>query len=252
MTGLELARHLAQPVGTLGASFYFDTGTRARAKELGLNVYEFYGLGRAGVLGDATSEEVAAAFYFFHPDTINFLWTAAKTKADPNATAQYHVEAAYDFADRTFGALEPALLSAVADGARAASEADELGRHPLVDGYRKVAPPTDPVHGAYLGTVLLRELRGAVHIDAVVASGLSPAAACYLEDASVFSLHGYGDADVPEVTAAMTAAKVAAEAATDEAMATYFEVLSTAQRSSLARGVDAMMAALADPVARAR
>ena len=252
MTPLDLARHLAGPVGTLGASFYFDAGTAARAEELGLNVYEFYGLGRAGVLGDVASDDVAAAFHFFHPRTINFLWTAARAKADPAAIATEHVEAAYAFADRTFGGLDPALLAEVAAAAKRASDADESGRHALADGYRRVAPPLDPIHGAYLGMIRLRELRGGVHIEAVVEAGLTPAQACYLEDASIFSLHGYGDADVPEVTPAMSAAKVAAEAATDEAMAVFFGALDDDGRASLARGVDAMLAALSDPVARTR
>ena len=250
MTPLDLARHLAGPVGTLGASFYFDAGTAARAEELGLNVYEFYGLGRAGVLGDVASDDVAAAFHFFHPRTINFLWTAARAKADPVAIATEHVEAAYAFADRTFGGLDPALLAEVAAAAKRASDADESGRHALADGYRRVAPPLDPIHGAYLGMIRLRELRGGVHIEAVVEAGLTPAQACYLEDASIFTLHGYREADIPVVTPALEAGKASAEIATDAAMAERFAALEDSERDELARGVEAMAAASASPVPR--
>ncbi len=252
MTPLELAARLAKPVGTLGAGFYFDPGTAAAAEELGLNVYEFYGLGRGGVLGAVDEDAVQGAFHFFHPRIITMLWTNARAKADPVAVAERYVAAAYAFADRTFGAVPLDLLEATSSAARAVVEDDELGRHALADGYRRVPAPDDPVHGAYLGTILLRELRGGIHIDAVIAAGLTPAQACYLDDAAIFALHGYRDEDAPVVSSELEAAKAIAEAATDAAMAEHLAVLDDQRRDALASGVDAMAAALANPVPRER
>ena len=73
MTPLELAQRLARPIGALGAAFYFDPGTVEAAAALGINVYEFYGLGRGGVLGDVDVAMVQDAFHFFHPRTIDLL-----------------------------------------------------------------------------------------------------------------------------------------------------------------------------------
>ena len=248
MTPLELAQRLARPVGALGAGFYFDPGTVEAAAALGINVYEFYGLGRGGVLGDVDVEAVGDAFYFFHPRTIDLLWRAAREKADPVAVAREHVAAAYAYADRTFGALPLDLAEATARCARVVLAADPLGEHPLADGYRGVAAPSDPVHDAYLAVIALRELRGALHIEAVAAAGLSPAEACYLDDPSIFKLHGYRDEDVPEVSPELEAKKSRAEAATDAAMAERLRVLSEGDREALARGVEAMAAAMANPV----
>ena len=250
MTPLELAQRLARPIGALGAAFYFDPGSIEAAAALGINVYEFYGLGRGGVLGDVDVATVQDAFHFFHPRTIDLLWRAAREKADPVEVARAHVAAAYAYADRTFGAVPLDLLESTARSARTVLAADPLGVHPLADGYRRVAAPADPVHDAYLGVIALRELRGALHIEAVEDAGLSPAQACYLEDVSIFKLHGYRDEDVPTVSAALEASKASAEAATDAAMAERVAALDGPGRDELARGVEAMAAAMASPVPR--
>jgi hypothetical protein len=96
------------------------------AAALGINVYEFYGLGRGGVLGDVDVATVRDAFYFFHPRTIDLLWRAARDKADPVEVARAHVAAAYAYADRTFGAVPLDLLESTARGARTVLAADTV------------------------------------------------------------------------------------------------------------------------------
>ncbi len=249
MNSLELARATADPIQTLGMSFYFDPATSERAKELGLNVFEFYGLGRAGTLGDVEVETVDRAFTFFHPRVYDLLWTGPKAKADPVATAAQYVAVAYEFADRTFGAVDPGVLNAFAAAAQKVVAAVPEERHLLVDGYRQYPVPTSPVHAAYLAAILLRELRGGVHIEAVAEVGLSPLEACYLQDANLFKMHGYQEHEAPEVTPDLEALKVRAEELTEQKIATYFEVLSDEERDALAQGARLMFDALATPVA---
>jgi hypothetical protein len=182
MNSLQLADAVADPVQVLGMSFYFDPFTRARGKESGLNSFEYYGLGRGGTLGDVDVAAVVDAFTFFHPRALDRMWTQAKEKADPVAVAVDYVEAAYGFADRTFGALDVQVLRDFAAAAHKVAASVESGHHHLVDGYKQYEVPTNPVHAAYLGCILLRELRGCVHIDAVNETGLSALEACYLQD----------------------------------------------------------------------
>jgi ferredoxin len=108
------------------------------------------------------------------------------------------------------------------------------------------------VHAAYLGTILLRELRGGVHIHAVNEVELAVPAACYLQEPSVFTMHGYKDGDVPEVTEELTEKKRRAEELTNDAVATCFEVLSDEERDALAEGTRLMFDALQSPVPVAR
>jgi hypothetical protein len=244
----ELATLTADPIQVLGMSFYFDSLTKARGREQGINVYEFYGLGRAGTLGDVDASTVFEVFNFFDPSLIEFLWTNAKTKADPVATAAEHLQAAYDFADHTFGSVDLGVLANFAEAARRVIDAQPAGVYPLVDGYRQYPAPSDPVHGAYLGTILLRELRGGVHIHAVNEVGLDAVAACYLHGPEIFALHGYKDENAPEVTEELKDKKLRAEELTNAAVASAFAVMSDAQRESLAEGSIAMFNALSDPV----
>ena len=248
----ELATLTADPIQTLGMSFYFDPPTGERASEIGLNIYEFYGLGRAGVLGNVEPDEVVRAFNFFHPRAIDLIYTKALDKAEPAHAAERYVAAAYEFADRTFGAVPVDVLSGFAHAAHKVAAAVTPGRHLLFDGYHRVVVPTDPVHAAYLGTIVLRELRGCVHIEAVAEAGLTPSEACFLQDTGIFALHGYHEDEAPPSSEGLAAKKAEAEVLTEASMAECFAVLDDAERQALADGTLAMAQALANPVPVAR
>ena len=245
----ELADVTATPIQVLGMSFYFDPLTGERAKKSDLNIYEYYGLGRGGTLGDVDVDVIVEAFNFFHPRIFERMWTGAKEKADPVTVAADYVEAAYEFADRTFGAIDRDVLRDFAASAHKVAAAVERGRHQLVDGYKQYDVPADPVHAAYLGCILMRELRGCVHIDAVNEVGLSALEACYLQDPMIFKLHGYLDEETPTVAPETAAKKTRAEELTSELMGECFSVLESEERHAFAVGALAMFAALKDPVA---
>jgi hypothetical protein len=248
MNASELAELTADPIQLVGMSFYFAPSTVERAKARGLNVFQFYGLGRGGVLGDADYDTVFDAFTFFSHPAMGMLWTASRELADPTESAQAYLEAAYAYADDTFGALDLEVLRGFANAARAVANAVPAGRHALFDGYVKFPVPTNTVHAAYLGAIILRELRGGVHIDAVHEVVMSPEEAAYLHDPSIFKLHGYRDEDVPEVTPELEAKKRRAEELTSEGVAAYFEVLSESERDALGAGALAMQEATKNPV----
>ncbi len=133
------ARRLATPIQILGMKFYFDDLTKQRGRTHGINVVEFYGLGRAGVMGDVDTAVVQDAFTFFDPSLIDYFWTQAKVKADPVEVAASHVQAAYAYADATFGALDASLLARFSEAARALADTLIAGECPLVDGYLPVS-----------------------------------------------------------------------------------------------------------------
>jgi hypothetical protein len=249
MKSLELADLTADPIQVLGMSFYFDPFTRARGKERGLNSFEYYGLGRGGTLGNVDVEVISDAFTFFHPRTFERMWTLAKEKDDPVAVAADYVEAAYEFADRTFGAVDPHVLVAFAAAAHKVAAGVESGHHQLVDGYKQYVVPTNPVHAAYLGCILMRELRGCVHIDAVNEVGLGAAEAIYIQDPMLFTMHGFVEEEIPTVTPEVAAKKVRAEELTSSMMTECFGVLDDDERQHYADGALAMFAALREPVA---
>jgi hypothetical protein len=249
MNTVELADVLAEPIQVLGMSFYFDPLTGVKGKEHGLNVYEYYGLGRGGTLGDVDLEVIVDAFTFFHPRTLDRMWNGGKAKADPVVVAADYVQAAYEFADRTFGDVDLEVLRSFAAAAHKVAAAVESGHHQLVDGYKQYDVPSSPVHAAYLGCILMRELRGCVHIDAVNEVGLSAVEACYVQAPAIFTAHGYVEDETPVVTPETEAKKVRAEELTSQMMAECLSVLSEDERQQLADGALAMFAALKEPVA---
>lgn len=248
MNATDLSELTADPLQLVGMSFYFAPSTVERAKALGLNVFQFYGLGRGGVLGDADYDTVFDAFTFFSHPAMGMLWSASRELADPAASAEAYLEAAYAYADDTFGAIDTGVLEAFAHAARNVVNAVPVGRHALFDGYAKFAVPASPLHAAYLGAILLRELRGGVHIDAVHEVEITPEEAAYLHDPSIFKLHGYRDEDVPEVTPELEKKKQRAEELTTQGVAAYFEVLSESERDALGAGALAMQEATKNPV----
>jgi len=244
MNSVDLEIQVAGPIQNLGMLYYFEPGTKEIGNGLGLNVVQFYGIGRGGVLGDVSNDDVGEAFWFFHSNAIAGMYGSARAKAEPSEAARAHLQAAYAFADRTFGAIDSATLGAYADAARRVIDAVPAGQYALFDGYRAFDVPSEPVHAAYLATILLRELRGGVHITTTRKVGLAANEACYAQDAGIFKMHGYTDDDTPAETVE-TARKLAeAEELTTATMAGYLDVLDDDGRAALAAGVAAMSDAL--------
>jgi hypothetical protein len=236
----ELESTVAGPIQLIGMSYYFDPATAAHGKEHGLNVFEFYGIGRAGVLGDVEVGDVVDAFWFFHENTINGLYGVVREKIDVDTGANEHIKAAYAYADRVFAQVPESTLRGFADAAHKVIDHVPQGLYPLVDGYRNFAVPSEAAHAAKLGSILLRELRGAVHIAATQEFGIAANEACFISNEMIFKMHGYSDADAPERTEDLETRMAEAEARTTEIMAKYLEVLSDDERVALAHGVAAM------------
>ena len=124
----ELSISTDDAIQNVGMQYYFDPGTAAHAEKFGLNMFELYGLGRGGVLGGADTQEVVEAFTFFSSGAIEFLYGAPRSKADPVEMAKEHINAAYAYADRTFGGVPTDVLSAFAKASQKVVNAVKPGQ----------------------------------------------------------------------------------------------------------------------------
>ncbi len=241
MQPIDVIRAIAAKTGDLGASFYFHPDTLARGKELGLDGFRFYGLGRGGVLGDVEPDVVLAAFGYFEPGLIGKIWGSAKSVLDPRVAArEYHACCA------AFGRLrfaEVAGLDAYNAAAAAVIAATDPAGMPLFAGLRGEPVPADAPAQAAHHAMVLRELRGSAHIIAVRAVGLSTAVAHAIKRPGDVQMFGYTEA--PAVTEADRAALDRAERLTDEILLPSFAVLDDAAGDALVAGTDALHAALA-------
>ncbi|MFC6937375.1 hypothetical protein ACFQHO_48620 [Actinomadura yumaensis] len=167
----EIAAAVAGPVGRLGGAFMASREAKAYSAETGLTGWTPYFRGRFGVLGEVDADVVASAAGFFPLETVRQAWEAGAGLPAATAADRY-AAVAHDFGRRTLADFAESarladLLKLVADGA------DVVGA-PLFGGWRAMPLPEDDrarvIHLAHV----VRELRGGLHIVAVLASGLSP------------------------------------------------------------------------------
>ena len=236
---------VAGPLGDLAANFYFSPFSVARAESIGLDVVSLYGSGRGGVIASATPAQVDDVFFFFKTGMITAMVEKGRSLASEADIVSAHLGAADDYAEASFAGVDEAVLLRFAELAQKVASAAPKGNWPIFDGYFAAPTPNTPQAKAYRGAILLRELRGGVHTEAVKAAGLSPVTACQFDrDDFYFRMHGFGDDDVVELTNEVKALKDSTESATNAKMAELFSVLSVDERIELTEGLNALVGAL--------
>ncbi|MDA8147760.1 MAG: hypothetical protein M0Z93_03150 [Actinomycetota bacterium] len=245
MTPEELVADACPKIGVLGSAFYFTPETVARGKELGLDGFRFYFLGRGGVLGNVEPAVVQSAFGYFESGLATKMWSSARerTTLTEREVGREYVLASQEFGRRNFAGL------AGLEELCGAAESVVASVHPAgLALYAALAaeplPDDAPARAMQLVTVL-RELRGSIHLLAVVAAGVSPMVAHYYRRPGDFTTFGYSEDDAPEITGEIEEAMHAVDAHTDRLMAQAFGVLSEPERAALADGVNRMAAAVA-------
>jgi hypothetical protein len=250
MTPAELVTLAAPLVHDLGQSFYFTPETTADGEQLGLNLYEYYALGRGGGLGDVEPEVVRAAFGYFNPDLVALLWNSAKAKADPREAGRAHLLSCAEHGRRHLDGMQglEALVAAL-DKVNAAADPVSLPLYAAARSHQLV----DDLPGRALQlTTVLREHRGSAHLLAIRAVGLSDRLAHLISRPSEQSLFGWSADDAPDVTDEHRALHLEAEALTDRVVLPAYAVLDDAERTAVADGLAAMAQAVeVAPIPRA-
>jgi hypothetical protein len=241
MQPLDVMSAIAKQTGDIGASFYFDPATVARSKELGLDGYRFYFLGRGGVLGDVDSAVIHSAFGYFHPKVISRMWDSARKRMEPRYAAQAFIECGHAFGRRVFGDVD-GLEAYVAAAAQVIGAVDG-GAMALFAGVRAEPLPDDPPAAAIHQAMVLREMRGSAHLAAITAVGLPTSIAHAIKRPEDVELFGWGD-EPPVVTDDDRRLHVRAEDLTNEALSPAFRTLNEQQAEALISGTDAMHSAL--------
>lgn len=238
----ELLAAVCPAVGAAGAGFYFAPETLAAGKELGLDGSRFYFLGRGGVLGDVEPPVVVSAFGFFEPGVVARVWNSARALVAPRDAGRAYLECAHEMGRARLGGVPD--LDAYADASDAVIAATDPSGLTLFAGLLGEPVPTDAAGRAMHATVVLRELRGSVHLLAVRASGLSPKVAHYLRRPQDFSRFGWKEEDTPHVGDDDRRRLADADALTDALLAPSFAVLDETGADALVAGARAIADAL--------
>ena len=175
-TAAETIERVFKPIQQFTRGWMMSPATdRYGAEVLGLDrPRQFWIVGRAGVMGSCTAEVAAAAIAFHALDHVREAW-------DNLPPGRTHLEVAEHYLGRIAAWGDEAL--AAFDAGRMA-RLDELGRRiiaaaspslgGLFAGWRAMPVPDGVGARVALTTHVLRELRGAAHLNAVLATGLSP------------------------------------------------------------------------------
>lgn len=236
MTPLEIVQQSAANIYQVGSGFYFDPATLARGKDLGLDGFRFYFLGRGGVLGDVDPAVVVAAFGYFSPSVVDAMWTSAKEIMPPREAAREYLACADRYGIARLDGLD--VLEGFNDAAEQLVASVDRSSLPLFAGIAAEPLPDDPAARAYRNMCILRELRGSVHLLAIVATGLSPAVAHAIRRPDDVATFGWETA--PDVTDDDRTRLAAADELTDQLLVPSVEALSDAQRDAFVAGLDAI------------
>jgi len=229
MDAEEAARASADAVAYLPAGFMMAGATYKRGAQLGFDGVDFYFAGRGGALGDVYGSVVAAAFVFFNPTTVQAAWERGRAVMPARGAAEAFA-----------GCLATWAAKHLPDEVDHARLAELLGRvnaaaspsvSPLFAAWRSMSEPEDPKAVALHRLNVTRELRGAAHGAAVVASGLDPMEAVLIKTPFMAEFFGWVE-PFPEVESRRDPWEQA-EAATNRIVARAYSVLDGGELSEL-------------------
>jgi hypothetical protein len=240
MTPEDICATTAEPLGNIGAHFYFQPETLAAGKELGLDGFRFYVLGRGGVMGDVDAALVQSGFGYFDPALVEKMWNSAKDRVAPQAAATAYLDAGYALARANFDD-SPALAGFVAAAAKVIGSVDRSAL-PLFAAYAAMPVPEDTIAAAYHYAIVLRELRGSVHLAAVAAAGLHSRVAHQMRRPDMIEMFGWKEE--LDVVAEHHGRRSRADEMTDDAMTQIYSVLDETDGAAFIAGVTEMAEAL--------
>ena len=210
---------------------------------MGLDLFQFYCLGRGGVLGDVEPLVVSSAFGYFNPVAIEQMWNSAKQVMAPRDAARAHFRCCADLGRARLGGL-PDLDAFCAAAGAVHDAADPVGLA-LYAGF-KAEPLVNDLPGRAMQLVaVLREFRGSAHLLAVRASGLDGKTAHFIARPNDVVMFGWSEDDPPVIGPLQREAKEAAETLTDAIVRPAYAVLDEVGADALAAGIDRIAAALA-------
>jgi hypothetical protein len=239
----ELVATVCPEISELGSNFYFTPETIAVGEGLGLDVFQFYVVGRGGVLGDVEPDVVASAFGYFNPSVLASMWNPAREICAPRKAGRLYLECSAELGRARFATMEG--LGAFCAAAEAVNEAaDPVG----LALYAAVSaePLVDDLAGRAMQLVtVLREFRGSAHLLAVRACGLDAKVAHAIRRPDDVSMFGWGEHDIPPITDDHRATLGAADELTDRLVLPAYSVLDDEGATALVEGMRTIRARLA-------
>ena len=235
----SIAERTRPAVTGLSANFMLDGATYVVGGDAGFNGMDFYGAGRAGVLGEVSADVVAAALVFFNPAVVEAAWEGSRDVMPRAAAAELFAGCLVTWADAHLG--DDVDWARLAELAGKIVDTASIGGAPLFAGWKALPVPTDPKAAAVHQLNALRELRMARHGAAVTALGLDVGAVVCHASPGMAPIFGWDGTAIPDD---LPAAWDEAEALTNRATEHDYAALSAEEADEFAALCEAAVAAV--------
>jgi hypothetical protein len=174
-TVAETIERVFEPVQQFDRSWMLAKSTDAYGVDLGfVTGAQFWIVGRAGVLGSCSAEVAAAAIAFEPLEEVRKAWLAVPAGLTHHDVALHYRDRIAGWGNRVFAHVDRDKLGAIDTLGRRIIDAAPAALGTLFTGWRRLPVPDALAGRAALTIHLIRELRGAAHIVAILACGLTP------------------------------------------------------------------------------
>ena len=225
-------------VGSLGGAFFLSEQAKQAGKDLGLRGWPTYFVGRCGVLGPVDADVVTAVCGFFPASFVEKAWNQGR-EVDLTLAVEVYLQACQQWGRQHLAEFSDVERLAELAG-YVVDRTPSIGA-PIFAGWRSLPRNVDAPELLAQHMATLRELRGAMHLAAVIASGLTPREAIVAGPggSANASFFGWSDVDIDEDRYDFVqTARAEAERKTDRMLTTSWLTLDLADRAEFATLLD--------------
>ncbi|MCB0939925.1 MAG: evbL [Mycobacterium sp.] len=239
----DAVREFGAAAGEAVSVFMLNPETFEKSLAVGYpDPFSAYFAGRGGVLGEASATTVNAVFAVFEPNLVKTCWETGVGVHNAAESARQYWDQVAEFGRRHLAGAEG--VDRIAElGEKVIADAPEPGL-PLYAGWRAMPLADDAPARALQVMFVLRELRAAVHFNALTISGITPVEAHILNHGTDYAAFmGWQPPYVDAADKKVLYGEV--EDTTNRRMAQLFSAaLSPAETEELARLSTAALASL--------
>jgi helix-turn-helix protein len=172
---LPAAERILKPIQQFSRGWMLDQATAEYGVSLGLHTGEEYWIvGRGGALGDVDHQIAAAALAFIAPAAVRDAWDHLPSGMTPSQVSATYAARCTGWGTEALAVFDPVRMERLDNLGRRIVDSASPALGVLFAAWRSVAQPDDVGARATLTMQVLREMRGAAHIIAIQACGLTP------------------------------------------------------------------------------
>lgn len=171
----ETIERVFKPIQQFTRGWMMAQSTDDYGVEIGMRTgREFWVVGRAGVLGSCPADVAAGALAFHSSEDVYEAWSHLPEGMTHYQVAEHYISRILAWGDEALVEFDPERLDRIDRLGRRIADAAPAALGALFAAWRAVPQPEPVGQRVALTTQLLREMRGAAHINAIISVGLTP------------------------------------------------------------------------------